>query len=755
MASIVSRAYHKFVGGIDVNGNIIVAGTVDDRDIAADGAELDALQSTSHTWTASQIFDSGISFNSHIVVGSDLSKHIALFGTNYGLNITPGSMNVIANNVNTFSSTSTAVISKVNHDFDNGIDVTGNITASGTLAVTGATTLTGLLTANGGVDTTTIDASGAVDFDSTFNADGAATLGSTLGVTGATTLTGLLTANGGVDTTTIDASGAVDFDSTMNVDGAVTLGSTLGVTGATTLTGLLTANGGVGTTTLSTSGAATLGSTLDVTGATTVGGSLTVTGDLVVNGTTMTVNSTTISVDDKNIELGSVSSPSDVTADGGGITLKGSTDKTIIWIDSTDAWTLSEHLNIVSSKEYRIAGTSVLTSTTLGSGVTASSLTSVGTITSGTWSGSFGSVSGANLTNLTAGNLTGTIPSSVLGNSTIYVGTTSIALNRSSANQNLTGILSVALPGATSGTVTMTPAAVACTTSITIPATTGTLVTTGDTGTVTNTMLAGSIANAKLANSSVTINGVATSLGGSNTITANTPNNLVVKFDTGTTEGTDLYTFNGGSAKTVDIKAGTNVSLTKASGTITINSSVPGAGSTGWKYIDATIYYDGPGSSLPSWTQMGSYNMYAYAYTVNRRAYGYVHIPHEYKPSGEVRFAYHWTTSGTSTKLVKWRIIYTIAKGYNQSSNGDFFPETTITVEVAASGTAWRHMTSRYTTALPTTNLEPGSIILFRIARVGNSGGGENNDDVFLISVGINYQTDRNATLNEIPNFYA
>ena len=71
---------------------------------------------------------------------------------------------------------------------------------------------------------------------------------------------------------------------------------------------------------------------------------------------------------------------------------------------------------------------------------TLSSLTSVGTITTGTWSGSFGAVSGASLTNLTAGSLTGTIPSGVLGNSSVYIGTTSVALNRTSSSLNLTGI---------------------------------------------------------------------------------------------------------------------------------------------------------------------------------------------------------------------------------------------------------------------------------------------------------------------------
>jgi hypothetical protein len=103
--------------------------------------------------------------------------------------------------------------------------------------------------------------------------------------------------------------------------------------------------------------------------------------------------------------------------------------------------------------------------------------------------------------------LTGTIPGTVLGNSTAYVGTTGIALNRSSGNQSLTGISSVALPGSTSGTVTIQPAAVANTTTITLPATTGTVITTGDTGTVTSTMLLdGTILNADV-NASAAIAG--------------------------------------------------------------------------------------------------------------------------------------------------------------------------------------------------------------------------------------------------------
>jgi len=119
----------------------------------------------------------------------------------------------------------------------------------------------------------------------------------------------------------------------------------------------------------------------------TIGQHLTVTGNLTANGTTTEVNSTTLTVDDKNIELGSTASPSDTTADGGGITLKGTSDKTILWTDASDSWDFNQHVNVASGYAFKINGTTVLSSTTLGSGVVNSSLQQLGTISSGVWQG--------------------------------------------------------------------------------------------------------------------------------------------------------------------------------------------------------------------------------------------------------------------------------------------------------------------------------------------------------------------------------
>ena len=193
-------------------------------------------------------------------------------------------------------------------------------------------------------------------------------------------------------------------------------------------------------------------------------GNVTISGTLTVNGNTTTLNSNTLTVDDKNIEIGSVAAvtptgnisaasaiitnlsstvnivpgsavtalsgngtvtlpasttvasidsatqitlsqnltgtgtatgatltitgSTDVTANGGGITLKGASDKTLNWVSSTSAWTSSEHFNLASGKNYLLNGTNILASTH-------------------------------------------------------YIGTTSVALNRTSANMTLSGITSI------------------------------------------------------------------------------------------------------------------------------------------------------------------------------------------------------------------------------------------------------------------------------------------------------------------------
>jgi len=95
------------------------------------------------------------------------------------------------------------------------------------------------------------------------------------------------------------------------------------------------------------------------------GTSLVLSGNLTVNGTTVTLNSTTLDIADKNIVLGNVASPTEITCDGGGITLKGATDHTFNYVASTTSWTSSENFNLASGKVLKVNGTTVLSATAI------------------------------------------------------------------------------------------------------------------------------------------------------------------------------------------------------------------------------------------------------------------------------------------------------------------------------------------------------------------------------------------------------
>ena len=117
-----------------------------------------------------------------------------------------------------------------------------------------------------------------------------------------------------------------------------------------------------------------------------VAGDIRVTGNLIVEGSSASIDVSTLRVEDKQIEL-AITSDSTLLTDSGvddaGMVIRVTgADKKWTWIQATNSWTTTENINVTTGNEYKIAGTSVLNATTLGSSVTASSLTSVGTLTS-------------------------------------------------------------------------------------------------------------------------------------------------------------------------------------------------------------------------------------------------------------------------------------------------------------------------------------------------------------------------------------
>jgi len=392
-----------------------------------------------------------------------------------------------------------------------GLTVAEGATFSSTLGVTGTTTLAGQLDANGDVNlgnatTDSVTVTGRFDSDLLPIADGTSDLGSTslewqdLWIDGTANIDSLVAdtadINGGtVDGatigansastgafTTISASGNVDFngdldvDGTANldvvdIDGAVDMASNLVIAGNIDANGNLDVDGDTTLDTTDVAGTLTVvgdavvdnvtvngntvstssgNLTLDSAGGTVaVADNLTVSGNFTVNGTTNTVNSTTVTIADKNFQV-ATGSADDSVADGGGLTVdSGDGDKTWNFEATGDNWGSNQNINAASGKVYKINNTSVLSATTLGSGVVNSSLTTLGTIATGVWQGT-------------------AIANGYLANSTVSYGGISLALGASDATpafdlQDATGYPTSSL-----------------------------------TGTITNAQLAGSIADSKL-----------------------------------------------------------------------------------------------------------------------------------------------------------------------------------------------------------------------------------------------------------------
>ena len=85
-------------------------------------------------------------------------------------------------------------------------------------------------------------------------------------------------------------------------------------------------------------------------------GTVVILGNLQVDGTQTTVNSSVMTVTDKNIEVAK-GAANNAAADGAGITVDAGSnaDKTWQWLDATDSWTSSEHIRIPDDKVFGFA----------------------------------------------------------------------------------------------------------------------------------------------------------------------------------------------------------------------------------------------------------------------------------------------------------------------------------------------------------------------------------------------------------------
>ena len=135
-----------------------------------------------------------------------------------------------------------------------------------------------------------------------------------------------------------------------------------------------------------------------------------------------------------------------------------------------------------------------------------------------------------------------------------------------------------------------------------------------------------------------------------------------------------------------------------------------------------------------------------------RETWSTIHILHDYRAGTKLFPHIHWShNNATPSGNVKWQIEYSISKGHS----GGTFPAATTVSLIETAGAQFTHHLVEVSTAdaIPSTEAESDSVILFRIFR--DSGDGEDTfgDDAFLLFFDIHFQSDLTLTNEKIRPF--
>ena len=481
------------------------------------------------------------------------------------------------------------------------IDLSGNIDVDGTtnldaVDIDGAVDMASSLTLAGNADFNgNLDVDGTTNLDAV-DIDGAVDMASTLTLAGNADFNGNLDVDGTTNLDAVDIDGAVDMASSLTLAGNADFNGNLDVDGTTNLdgtniAGALAVSGSATVDNLSLDGNTITTSSGNLTidsngGTTTINDNAIISGNLTVNGTTTTINSTTVNIDDKNFQV-ATGAADDAAADGAGFTVdSGDGDKTWNFEATGDNWGSSENINLASGKVLKVNNTSILSSTTLGSSVVTSSLTSLGTIGTGVWQGTaindtyLGTIDNANKVSLSALNIDGgtDIGAALVDADEIIVddggGGTNRRSDMSRVKTYIYGAMSGDATASSGGAVTLAASGVSAGTvgsSTAIP-----IITVDAKGRVTNTSTT-AVDSTTIANGSASVavasNGPITSTGNHDfTAGIDVTGNITVS---GTVDGRDVA---GDGSKLDGIESGATADQT-ANEILTLIKTVDGAGS--------------------------------------------------------------------------------------------------------------------------------------------------------------------------------
>jgi hypothetical protein len=179
----------------------------------------------------------------------------------------------------------------------------------------------------------------------------------------------------------------------------------------------------------------------------------------------------------------------------------------------------------------------------------------------------------------------------------------------------------------------------------------------------------------------------------------------------------------------------------------------------GWRDLVGPIEVRGVGANDPSWsaiTGLGGMFAYSFSATVMKEVWITYHIDHDYAAGTSIYLHTHWINAAATpnTGNVRWGFEYTVAKGHQQQA---FNAPTTVYKTQACNATRYMHHIAEIDVAdaVPSTRLEPDSLLMVRIFRDAADAADTCTDAVFLLTADCHYQASRFSTRNKAPDFNA
>lgn len=176
----------------------------------------------------------------------------------------------------------------------------------------------------------------------------------------------------------------------------------------------------------------------------------------------------------------------------------------------------------------------------------------------------------------------------------------------------------------------------------------------------------------------------------------------------------------------------------------------------GWKNLDGNLVVGQSGTAYaPVWANIGN-GFYAWRYDDAKTTWlqAFFIAPHDMDFTKKVLPFFHWCPTTTAIAAVRWRIEVIICKGYKQGAiTNSTTTKQTFYVQALTNGKAYELIT----TELPEINglnlLEPDSLIMMTIGRIGADALDIYTGSVYGFSLNLHYWSDSTSTKGKDPNF--